>query len=120
MSPPEKKQPSERLQGATLGRADRARHPRADDLWTTSELPGGRAQSGRTLPWPDLALVVEIDGIHHARAENVVGDALRQNSLAIDGDTVLRVPLLGLRLEPAAFYDQIAEAISAKQAAAVA
>ena len=42
------------------------------------------------LYWPEWKLVVEIDGIHHAWAENVVGDALRQNSLALDGDTVLR------------------------------
>ncbi len=65
------------------------------------------------LYWPDLHLVVEIDGIHHAWAENVVGDALRQNALAIDGDTVLRLPLLGLRLEPAAFFEQIEEAMRA-------
>lgn len=46
------------------------------------------------LYWPDCGLVVEIDGIHHAWAENVVGDALRQNSLTLHGDTVLRLPLL--------------------------
>ena len=50
------------------------------------------------LYWPQWRLVVEVDGIHHTWAENVVGDALRQNSLAIRGDTVLRLPLLGLRL----------------------
>jgi very-short-patch-repair endonuclease len=63
------------------------------------------------LYWPDLHLVVEIDGIHHAWAENVVGDALRQNALALDGDTVLRLPLLGLRLEPDAFFAQIEHAV---------
>lgn len=68
------------------------------------------------LYWPDLKLVVEIDGIHHAWAENIVGDALRQNSLAIAGDTVLRVPLLGLRLAPDDFFGQIAEAIDAARA----
>jgi len=68
------------------------------------------------LYWPDLKLVVEIDGIHHAWVENVVGDALRQNSLAIAGDTVLRVPLLGLRLAPDEFYAQIAEAIESARA----
>ena len=55
--------------------------------------------------------MVEIDGIHHAWAENVVGDALRQNSLALAGDVVLRVPLLGLRLQPDDFFAQIGEAI---------
>ena len=60
------------------------------------------------LYWPDYHLVVEVDGIHHAWAENVVGDALRQNALALDGDTVLRLPLLGLRLQPDRFFEQIA------------
>lgn len=61
--------------------------------------------------WPELSLVVEIDGIHHAWAENVVGDALRQNALALDGDTVLRLPLLGLRLQPDEFFGQIERAM---------
>jgi very-short-patch-repair endonuclease len=65
------------------------------------------------LYWPDYHLVVEIDGVHHTWAENVVGDALRQNSLAIAGDTVLRVPLLGLRLDPDEFFGQIEEALVA-------
>jgi very-short-patch-repair endonuclease len=68
--------------------------------------------------WPELQLVVEIEGIHHAWVENVVGDALRQNSLALAGDTVLQVPLLGLRLEPDEFFAQIAEVIASAQALA--
>ncbi|ABL79569.1 MULTISPECIES: DUF559 domain-containing protein [unclassified Nocardioides] len=63
------------------------------------------------LYWPDFHLVVEVDGIHHSWAENVVGDALRQNALALDGDTVLRLPLLGLRLEPDRFFGQIERAL---------
>lgn len=65
------------------------------------------------LYWPDFHLVVEVDGIHHSWAENIVGDALRQNALAIDGDTVLRLPLLGLRLEPDRFFDQVERALRA-------
>lgn len=65
------------------------------------------------LYWPAYRLVVEIDGIHHTWAENVVGDALRQNSLALSGDTVLRLPLLGLRLCPDDFFDQIEAALTA-------
>lgn len=65
------------------------------------------------LYWPDLKLVVEIDGIHHLWAENVVGDALRQNALALDGDTVLRLPLLGLRLRPDEFFAQVETAMRA-------
>jgi len=65
------------------------------------------------LYWPQFRLVVEVDGIHHAWADNVVGDALRQNALAIDGDTILRIPLLGLRLQADAFLDQIEQALRA-------
>jgi very-short-patch-repair endonuclease len=64
--------------------------------------------------WAQWRLVVEVEGIHHVWAENTVGDSLRQNSLAIAGDTVLRVPLLGLRLEADAFFDQIEEALRSK------
>jgi len=63
------------------------------------------------LYWPEWRLVVEIDGIHHAWAENLVGDALRQNSLALAGDVVLRLPLLGLRLRPDEFFAQIEQAL---------
>jgi very-short-patch-repair endonuclease len=63
------------------------------------------------LYWPQFHLVVEIDGIHHTWAQNVVGDALRQNSLTLDGDKVLRLPLLGLRLRPDDFFAQIAEGL---------
>ena len=65
------------------------------------------------LYWPRWHLVVEIDGIHHAWAENVVGDALRQNALTLDGDTVLRLPLLGIRLCPDDFFAQIEQALVA-------
>jgi very-short-patch-repair endonuclease len=70
------------------------------------------------LYWPERRLVVEVDGIHHAWAENVVGDALRQNSLALAGDTVLRLPLLGLRLAPDDFFAQIEAALRRSPAAA--
>jgi hypothetical protein len=63
------------------------------------------------LYWPQWHLVVEIDGIHHSWVENVVDDALRQNSLAIAGDTVLRLPVLGLRISADEFYGQIDEAL---------
>ncbi len=61
--------------------------------------------------WKRWATVVEVDGIHHAWAQNLVADALRHNAIAIDGDTVLRLPILGLRLCPDAFFAQIEEAL---------
>lgn len=66
------------------------------------------------LYWQRWGLVVEVDGIQHAWAENVVADALRQNAISLDGDVVLRIPLLGLRLAPDDFLGQIEEALSAR------
>lgn len=63
------------------------------------------------LYWPEWHLVVEIDGIHHTWAHNVVGDALRQNLLMLGEDKVLRLPLLGLRLCPDDFFAQIEEGL---------
>lgn len=61
--------------------------------------------------WEQWHLVVEIDGIHHSWADNVVSDALRHNEVAIAGDTVLRLPLLGLRLAEDDFFEQIERAL---------
>ena len=65
------------------------------------------------LRWKRWCMVVEVDGIQHTWVENVVGDALRQNTVALSGDTVLRLPVLGLRLCPDEFFAQIAEALRA-------
>lgn len=61
--------------------------------------------------WEEWGVVVEIDGIQHAWAENIVGDALRQNAVSLKGATVLRVPLLGLRVAPDDFFEQIERAL---------
>ncbi len=66
-------------------------------IYLDAELPGSR-------------LVVEIDGGHHAAALNPVDDALRQNEIAISGRPVLRIPLLGMRLEEDAFMRQVVRA----------
>ncbi len=73
----------------------------------------GRGRYYLDLYWPQFHLVVEVDGIHHSWAENVVGDALRQNALTMQGDRVLRLPLLGFRLEREAFLDQVEGAMVA-------
>ncbi|MBZ5740083.1 endonuclease domain-containing protein [Nocardioides mangrovi] len=73
----------------------------------------GRNRYYLDLCWPDFGLVLEIDGIHHTWAENVIGDALRQNALALSGDTVLRLPLLGLRVDPDSFVAQVEAALRA-------
>ncbi len=103
--------------GRALGELDVARELRRRGLPAPDRQVLRRDARNRyylDLYWPDFRLVVEIDGIHHTWAENVVGDALRQNSLALDGDTVLRLPLLGLRLCPDEFFEQIERALVAE------
>lgn len=70
--------------------------------------------------WEGVKLAVEIDGGHHQWALNPVDDALRQNDLVIGGDVVLRIPLLGLRLESDRFMAQVkaAHALLTKRRAA--
>lgn len=63
------------------------------------------------LRWDRWRVVVEVDGIQHGWVENAVGDALRHNGIALTGDTVLRVPVLGLRLCPEEFFGQIRQAL---------
>jgi hypothetical protein len=62
--------------------------------------------------WSRWRVALEVDGIQHAWVENVVPDALRQNSIVLTGDVVLRLPVLGLRVCPDAFFEQIAAALS--------
>lgn len=102
--------------GRSLGEIDFAREARRRGLPVPAQQVLRRDRRGRyylDLYWPDLGVVVEVDGIHHAWAENIVGDALRQNALALAGDVVLRLPLLGLRLQPDDFFAQIGEALEA-------
>lgn len=61
--------------------------------------------------WSRWKVALEVDGIQHAWAANLVGEALRHNRLAIDGDVVLRLPVIGLRARPEDFFAQIAEAL---------
>lgn len=101
--------------GRALGEIELAKELRARGLPTPARQVLRRDRRGRyylDFSWPDLGVVVEVDGIHHAWTTNVVGDALRQNALTLAGDTVLRLPLLGYRLTPAEFFDQIEEALT--------
>jgi very-short-patch-repair endonuclease len=61
--------------------------------------------------WDDWGVVVEVDGIQHAWAQNQIGDALRQNDVTLTHARVLRLPLLGLRVAPDEFFAQIREAL---------
>ncbi len=65
-----------------------------------------------------VGLAVEIDGGHHAIALNPVDDALRQNEVVIAGSAVLRIPVIGLRIESDRFMDQVVRAHRGASAAA--
>lgn len=64
--------------------------------------------------WEEWGVVVEIDGIQHSWATNVVADALRHNDVALGNALVLRLPLLGLRIVPDEFFEQIEAALAGR------
>lgn len=61
--------------------------------------------------WDRWGVVVEVDGIQHAWVQNVVADAIRHNAVATSSDIVLRLPVMGLRVCPDEFFDQIRSAL---------
>lgn len=61
--------------------------------------------------WDAYGLVVEVDGIQHLWPDAVVADALRHNSIVLENDLVLRLPVLGLRLAPNEFFGQITDGL---------
>lgn len=80
----------------------------APDLQELRRLPSGRTYLD--LRWRRARLVVEVDGIGHAWGLAPVDDALRQNAVVLGDDLVLRVPVIGWRLTPDAYLDQIVTA----------
>lgn len=88
------------------------------DLCRRYGLPAPLRQSVRTTAsgrvyldaeWEGL--VVEIDGGHHLLGLNPTDDALRANEVALGSSMVLRIPLLGLRLEVRRFMEQVARGL---------
>ncbi|MET0820670.1 MAG: hypothetical protein ABWY58_06875 [Aeromicrobium sp.] len=105
------------LDGAqAMGELDFARMCRTYGLPAPDRQSVRRTSSGTSyldVYWPAYRLVVEIDGIHHLKVPAVVSDALRQNDLSLASDTVLRLPLLGLRIAPGEFMRQVREGLVA-------
>ena len=98
----------------SLGELDVLRGCRARGLPEPEKQAVFRTAGGRyhlDFRWEKWKLVVEVDGIQHSWAEQIVGDALRHNTLTIAGDTVLRIPLLGLRVAADDFFAQIEQAL---------
>jgi very-short-patch-repair endonuclease len=98
----------------SISEAEFARECRTRGLPEPSRQVVRKGRDGRyylDVYWEQWGVVVEVDGIHHSWASNVVGDALRHNAVALDNDLVLRLPLLGLRVAADDFFDQIAHAL---------
>lgn len=100
----------------SLGELDFAAACRRRNLPEPSRQTVRRGRDGRyylDVCWEDFSVVVEIDGIHHTWATEVVPDALRQNEITLGDARVLRMPLLALRVAPDEFFDQIERALRA-------
>ena len=100
----------------SLGELDVARACRDRGLPEPSRQVVRRTKSGTyylDLIWDSYRLVVEVDGVQHTWAREVIPDALRHNAVTLSNATVLRLPLLGLRVDPDSFFEQIEEALVA-------
>ncbi len=100
----------------SLGERDFARECRRRGYPEPSRQVVRRGRNGTyylDVIWDEWQVVVEIDGIHHLWAQNVVSDALRHNDVTLQQATVLRLPLLGFRVAPDEFFDQIERALVA-------
>lgn len=97
----------------SLGELDFAAMCRVRGLPEPSRQVVRRGPRGRVYldaGWEDLGLAVEIDGAGHRSGLAVTDDLLRQNAVTIGGELVLRMDLLGLRIEGDAFMDQVCRA----------
>jgi very-short-patch-repair endonuclease len=101
----------------SLGELDFARECRQRGLPEPDRQVLRRGRNGRyylDVYWDEWGVVVEIDGIQHAWAAQLVPDALRQNDIALAHALVLRLPLLGLRVAADDFFEQIEEALRSR------
>ncbi|MBF4768410.1 hypothetical protein ISU10_11590 [Nocardioides agariphilus] len=101
----------------SLGELDFARECRRRGIPEPTRQVVRRGRHGRyylDVYWDEWGVVVEIDGIHHSWAEQIVGDALRHNHVTLGHDIVLRLPLLGLRVAADEFFEQICEALRSR------
>ncbi len=67
--------------------------------------------------WAGSRIVVEIDGAGHRVGLAVTDDNLRQNEVALERNTVLRIDLVGLRIHERAFMAQIVRGLAVALAA---
>lgn len=97
----------------SLGELDFAGLCRARGLPAPTRQAVVRGPRGRVYldaRWDELGLVVEIDGAQHTWGLASTDDQFRQNAVVLRGDRVLRMTLMGLRLQPDDFMDQVCAA----------
>jgi very-short-patch-repair endonuclease len=107
----------------SMGELDFARMCRARGLPEPTRQVVRRGPDGRIyldVYWDQWGVVVEIEGAQHLDPAMAISDALRQNHLFVHGDGVLRIPVIGLRLEPDAFMNQVARLLARCRRAAAA
>jgi hypothetical protein len=93
----------------SLGELDFARLCRIRGLPAPSRQVVRQGPRGRIyldVRW-DCGLCVEVDGAQHRLGLAVMQDNLRRNDLLLRGDVTLTVDLVGLRLDPDGFLDQV-------------
>ncbi|WP_343992637.1 hypothetical protein [Terrabacter terrae] len=98
----------------SLGELDFAEECRRRGLPEPTRQAVRQASGGRIyldVAWEDHGLVVEIDGVHHRLGLNVTFDNLRQNDVTLDGERVLRIDVIGFRLESDRFMVQVARGL---------
>jgi very-short-patch-repair endonuclease len=75
---------------------------------------GAKGRIYLDVAWEEQGVIVEIDGAQHRQGLAVTADNLRRNALQIDGEIILSVDLVGLRLETDAFLGQVAAALEVR------
>ena len=98
-----------------LGELDFARLCRERGLPEPSRQVLVTSPQGRSyldVRWEGHALVVEIDGAQHREGLQVSADNLSRNEVALGKDRVLRIDLIGLRLQTDGHMDQVARGLA--------
>lgn len=98
----------------SLGELDFAKLCRARGLPEPARqvvVEGDRGRMYLDVRWDGYSLVVEIDGVQHREGLQVSADNLARNEVALREERVLRVDLIGMRLEQDAFMDQVARGL---------
>ena len=98
----------------SLGELDFAKLCRARGLPEPTRqavVKGERSRMYLDVRWEGHALVVEIDGVQHREGLQVSADNLSRNEVTLREDRVLRIDLVGLRLQEDLFMDQVARGL---------